>query len=348
MRLSHFHITLILFYSICMHVGVCGMFTVGRYDATNTFDDASPQRVNFDQQFSETPVVFALTTQQGGDAAYIRVFDVDSSGFSSLITEPDSFDGPHVGMSDVTYIAVTPGTVILPDGNAIYAGILTTNSAVGGSSSFSSPGSYDPVGFGQNFDAPPTLLTAIQSINNSPNPSANTALSPFLAPAVDNLTNTGFDVALDRLETGTGDPLSGISSEEIGWLAAAEAIGEFEWNGETIRYEFSRFENGIDGWDNNGETLAYQQTFDEAPLSVASLNSRNGENGGFIRESAESTATGITLAVDEDTATDSERSHINEDVSVVSFSAAFTVPEPSTAALSLLSFLSLICVRKRA
>ncbi len=323
---------------------------VGTYNATSTFDDQNPQRVEFGVTMDEVPLVFALTTNEGGDTALIRIFDVDEGGFSSLITEPESFDGQHVEMTNVSFIAVRPGEIVLPDGTVITAGSIDTADAIGGPSSFSSEGTWDSVDYANAYNNDPALLLGLQTINNTPGLTASGNPDPFLSVGVRNADETGFDVSLERLETGTGDPGAGIVSETIGWLAVEQGTGMFDLDGTDIFFDFGRADDAVDGWADGGENVSFAQNFTGTPVGVASMNSRNGNNGGLIRRGTLNSS-GVQLYIDEDTSFDTERNHITEDVGWVFFSEGFVyddaVPEPGVAGLVLVGLLAWSFARSR-
>ena len=320
---------------VCVQ-GLGAQFIVGTYDARSTFDDPTPQRVLFDQRMDAVPLVFALTSDDGGQPALIRVFNADRDGFSSLIVETPGRDGLHLAMPSITYIAIVPGTVNIAGGPTIHAGSITTNAARGHTPTFTNNSPWQPVTFGTTIGTttnPPAVLTGIQTNANNPSFNASNPADPFLSVAHNQVNNLGLEVNLERLETGSGNvnEFNGLplQDETIGWLAVEQGIGSFEVDGETIFYDFD-VSGGITGWDNGGGTANFTQTFDNAPLVAAQMNSRNGNNGGFLRRGAITTS-GIDLIIDEDDFNDDERGHIAENVGFLAFSNGFVyIPEPST------------------
>lgn len=90
----------------------------------------------------------------------------------------------------------------------------------------------------------------------------------------------------------------------------------------TIEFQSFVTGNNIRGWNDGCFNNGFPTAFSAAPVTVASMNTRAGGNGGWIRRCALGAAT-IGLTVDEDIDTDSERNHINETAGVVAASAAF-------------------------
>ena len=80
--------------------------------------------------------------------------------------------------------------------------------------------------------------------------------------------------------------------------------------------------DNIQGWSNGCYTNPYPVPFASTPLAVASVNSRGGNNGGWIRRCSE-TATALGLTVDEDIDNDSERNHTTESAGIIAASLAF-------------------------
>ena len=190
----------------------------------NTFNDSSWQNIGFRQTYTTIPVVVTIPTTYGGDPATIRIRNISTGGFEVSPVEVYGRDGPHVQM-DSAYIAVEPGIHLFPDGTVIEAGFINTNrtqqaSNVGGISS------WENVSLQHNFSAPPTIVAAIQTMNNETGENGSQAPSvsslPWLTVAIDNISGNSFNVALERSESSQG---SVTQNEQIGYIAIAQGSG---------------------------------------------------------------------------------------------------------------------------
>ncbi len=286
--------------------------------AEDTFVTPSWTRVDFLTPFAQTPLVFVLPTSNGGDPATLRVRNVTTTGFEVIVAEASGTDGPHLEMQ-TAYLAVVPGTHTMPDGTRVAAILHTTSSFV----SRSLGSTWDTVPLPAGFSGPPTVLATIQTARNETgNPPATPAI-PFLEAAIDNVSTVSLQAALERAEATNG---SVVTSEDLAILAidANRTMSFVDGFLNNIDLQTVATGNTIRGWDNGCFTTSYSPSFSAAPVAVASMTTRNGNNGGWIRRCSES-ATNIGLTVDEDTETDSERNHTGESVGIIAASAAFHV-----------------------
>ena len=299
-----------------------GSFTA---HATTANSATGPVRVNFRQAFDTAPIVVALSDQGGSNSAAIRITGISTTGFDELILEPDSWDGRHA-QQDVHYIAIEPGRHVLPDGRIIEAGRIET-SAVQRGSGVGGPASWSTVGFSSALPITPAIVMQIQTANSESEPVADAPSRPFITAVAKNVSATGFQVALERSEVKKGPR---PTTETIGWIAfPAGLVGTFpDTNDNSITWSAVNSATNISGWDNGCFTNSFGQT-SVSPIVVAKKITRIGGDGGWLRRCSLSSTT-IGLRVDEDTARDSERSHIAEAASIIAFSQAFHASlEPS-------------------
>ena len=293
----------------------------------NTFSNNSWQSISFRQTYTVVPVVITIPTTYGGDPSTTRIDDVSLTGFKVSPVEIYSRDGPHVQM-DSAYVAIEPGIHVLPDGTVIEAGFIETNrvqkaSNVGGVSS------WEPVTLNYNFTSPPTVVAAIQTMNNETGENGSmppyVSSLPWLTVAIDNITGVGFDVALERSESSQGNVLQ---TEKIGYIAIAQgANGTFtDSQNQTIQYLGDTSSTSIRGWSNGDTTHTFSTSFSSNPVSVFTKNTRNNPDGGWLRRNGSTTPTLIKLRVDEDLDNDNERSLSTaeaEAAGILSFSGNF-------------------------
>ena len=137
------------------------------------------------------------------------------------------------------------------------------------------------------------------------------------------MTTSGFKVALERSEVEPGDV---NNSESVAYLAIeSNKQGTFtDESNVTIKYETIRTSNVIKGWQGGCTTVDYNNTYSVAPNVIASKQTHNGGDGGWMRVCKSTTSTSVYLSVDEDRYRDAERAHIEEVGGVIVFEKDFT------------------------
>ena len=282
----------------------------------DTFATPSTTPVLFSQPFSTPPLVFALRSSEGGDPSTLRITDVTTAGFNVKQVEPEPNDGPHVAMT-VPYLAIEAGDHRLPDGSELRAFVVTTTAFQANPATGSS---WEAVSFAAVNPGVPAVLASIQSEANETGTPPSSASVPFLEVAIRNVSNTGLDLALERAEA-----LSGTISaaENIAVLVIDDGVFATltDPSGTSVTLQSLVTPQNVQGWDNGCFTNSYAVPFATTPLAVASMNTRAGNNGGWLR-SCSGTASQLGLRVDEDLG-DGERSHIGERAGVFAASAPF-------------------------
>jgi len=288
---------------------------------------------SFELVFAKKPVVVAVMGSSGPHSAHVQIFDVTKSGFSYAVQEPHGWDGKHVSEA-INFVAAVTGASTLTEGIRVQAGVVSTAETVGSpiftvsadASADSVTGVYTDLLFDEAYAVTPALFTGVQTMNNQDIASVVSLRQPWLVPAVQKLSGTGFQVSLDRCEAKTGVV---SQPEEIGWISITPGHGVCE---KTSCYhakfavqhgETSGKNMGWDDRDSNLEAVVFPEHFDNNNvIAVAGKSTRNGNNGGWMRL-VSTTAHSVSLFVDEDTSNDEERSHISEDVGVIAFSEPF-------------------------
>lgn len=265
--------------------------------------------VTFSSAFGSVPAVFTFPTDANVDPATTRIRNVTTTGFQILLVEPQGSDGSTNAMT-VDFFAAELGLYTFPGGVRMEVGVLSTANQQGASVS---PVSWDNVSFSQVFSNP-SVLSQIQTTNSQPGLDAGIVSEPWLEVAVQDLTSTSMDIALERSETSSGL----LVAESLAYLVMASS-SEASFSGVTIK---ALAASGVLGVDNACRTVNFPSSFSSIPLAVASQNSRNGNNGGWVRRCSLSSSA-VGLQIDEDMAVDTERSHIAENVGVLSISGAF-------------------------
>ena len=298
----------------------------------STFNAQIFTSVTFDQVFDTVPVVFALTTSQGGDPAILRINNVTRTGFDIAIVEPTGNDGRHVPQN-IHYLAIEQGIHYLPTGVVLEVGKIGTISTQFNSDSFGGVRSYDNVSLNASFSSPPTVITQLQTFfNEQGNPPFDVAL-PWLSTVVNSISTNSFEMALERSDSGSG---SVTTFQDVAYLAIERGVtGQFTAQGVNISYESLTTGNVLSGWTQRFDTVNFIYPGGHTnPRAFASKSSRNDidpnpanldeQDGGWLRR-RNLTPTSIELTVDEDRDNDNERSHtLLESASILVFGATGT------------------------
>lgn len=241
----------------------------------------------------------------------MRIRNVTPSGFEIAHVFPDNSSTTWPAMT-IDYIAVTPGNHTLAGQTLVAASLATQRfqSKFGG-------GSWETVVFPAAFTSTPAVVTQIQTMANEAVPNLTTASSPWMEVAMQSVTTAQMQIALERAETTTGTI---TSNETIAYLAMADAAtGSFvDANTNTIDFEVVRSADAI---TQNCTSVTYP-AFSGTPVIVASQNTRDGGDGGWIRRCSVS-AGSTQLKIQEDIATDSDITHTTERAGVFAFSGHF-------------------------
>ena len=309
------------------HLALCGLLLLatpahawrleaGEATAQSTFTTpAAFTRVNFQHPFDVIPVVITVATDEGSDPATVRIRNVTTTGFDIAPTEPQGNDGPHVAMT-VHYVAIEPGNHRLPTGELLVAATHATTAYQGKRLTGTS---WDSVSFPTSPGSTPAVLATIQTMA-SETQAPGSPSSPWLTPAIRNVTAAGMQMSLDYSETSSGT----VSTETVGYVAVQSGgAGVFTDNaGNSISWSALRTADAIVGWGNGCTTYTFSSAAYAAPRIVATKNRRDGGDGGWLRRCSLSN-TQIGLVVDEDEALDTERNHTTENAGILAFSRSF-------------------------
>ena len=315
-----------------------------------------PTTFNFTKPFTTVPLVFSLPTDQGGDPATVKIFNVTTTSFDITVAEPPGEDGPHAAMN-VPILAITEGSGTI-GGLQFEAGRISTTQVVSSGGGNADVSDFDSVFFASPFITSPAVLAEIQTANNETGTPPTTPSDPWLTVSIDsagggpsgsNIAPTGFRVALDKAETGTGDV---AVAEDIAYLALEQGVGNFFTDdGNAINFLSFISPNTITGWTNGSGSVnvPYPADLGLNAVVLASLATRDGGDGGWLR-SRGVTGTSIKHTTDEEQTNDTERGHTDEAASIIGFSGTFAgniIPEPATASLLLLGAAGILRRRGR-
>jgi MSHA biogenesis protein MshQ len=283
------------------------------------YGKATTESITFDSPFPEgvTPLIFLMPTTEKSNSdgpASVFVDSVSDQGFTWSQQEPESPDNRYVksnDMPEVHWIAVTPGTYDLSNNTQLIAGSVLQNKALIGSNN-----QYVDVALPS---AQNVVLNQIQTKNND---CWLTSTSQF--------TNNGIQLAMDasevrnnsgQCERGKLDNNS-LQNEQIAYLSVQSGSGSLVLNGNNVNYYFGQAQTfnsgGIDTVANQCSYLTTLTGFTSVPTLVAGKNSRLGGDGGWLRR-CQLTNDKVSMVVDEDTFSDSDRKHRWENYSFVAF-----------------------------
>lgn len=269
---------------------------------------------------------------KGPHSAHVQFWDVTRSGFKYAVMEPHGWDKPHIPET-VYFVAAVPGVSTLTDGITMDVGFVDSAATVGApawtvgeAAENTITNTWEDVSFEHEFAETPALLTGIQTMNNQEVKTETVLRQPWVVPAVKSLKAGGFKLSMDRCEAQGGIV---AAPEKLGYIAVTAGHGVCK---KTSCYNAKfNFAHGMTsgknmGWDDrdsNLEVVSFHEHFDDdGIIAVASKSTRAGNNGGWMRI-LKVNRKEVTVVVDEDTSTDSERSHISEDVGVLAFSESF-------------------------
>ncbi|WP_242620370.1 DUF6701 domain-containing protein [Shewanella maritima] len=285
------------------------------------YGKATSTVVSFDNAFPTgvTPLVFLMptvadTSSNGDGPASVRLVGTPSTtGFVWEQAEPPSPGNRYtqsVPMPEVHWIAVTPGTHDLANGQQLHAGTVDIDTVMFGGNS---PYTDVPLPAGHD-----VFLSQRQTYAND---CWFTTTSQF--------TNTGAELALDTSEVRSNaarcQPANRnnnqIVAETVAFMSVQSGTGVLALNSENVNYHFGAGAQTFTA--GSIRDLNYQCAFTtpltgftDVPIFVAGKNSRRGGDGGWLRR-CQLTEALVSMVIDEDTYRDSDRRHVWENYSFI-------------------------------
>jgi len=289
----------------------------GRVTLKNTKLEPEFTSVCFDTAFTEVPRVFSMpTTAADSDRLALRIRNVTKTGFEIAQVESAVIGSTPSGnlTQTVDFLAIPEGDYSLDGGAKMRVSALSTKKFQGKRVSGNSWGTVNTtdVGFSQS----PAIIASIQTMNNETDPFPIS--EPFLATAIKNIDSTAFQMALERGETSTG---SLDSNETIAYIAITpDKNGQLT---DDISYESFRTSDNVTGINSCSRINLNGNYSSGNPLVIASQNTRDGADGGWVKRCAIS-AFSVGFSVVEDMANDRDQNHTNERVGGIALGGAFT------------------------
>lgn len=292
-------------------------------------------RVTFREPFAagQRPLIFIMPTISPNNPyvndgpATIRLQSVSSTGFTWVQREPpiqsSSSSINSQTMTNVSWVAVLPGTHTLPNGRQLVAGTRNINQALNLSfkrwESFFRSWTNVPLSSHLN-----VALTQMQTQNNY---CWLTSVSrPYRNGIQLNLeASLVYRVSGSSQRCVPGNRQNLLTNEEVAYLALEASSGDIILNDQLIRYQFG---NGRNLPTNNitiSRSLDAQcQTdtrltgFTEAPIFVGKKSTRNGAQGGWMRR-CNLSSDSVSMVTDEDIYRNRDRAHVSENFGFVAF-----------------------------
>ncbi|MBX7252324.1 MAG: hypothetical protein K1X50_10095, partial [Candidatus Promineofilum sp.] len=139
---------------------------LGTINTVDTYLLKIPTRLNFQQSYDQTPLVFVMPHSPGPNAVDVRVDNVSPTGCDIYPIEPEDWDGPHISMT-VHYLIIEPGVQNLPDGTVFEAGTLSTTAVQHGAGNFpATPETWANLTFQTSFST--ALICRSRALSRSP------------------------------------------------------------------------------------------------------------------------------------------------------------------------------------
>lgn len=312
----------------------------GRYNV-NSFPHAdcidTVCQIDFEETYATTPAVFFMDTvsfQNEQDApSAIRILEVTTSYVRFEQQFPPDSRAPNdmepIPMTVIDYLVIDKG---VHDFNGVKVLVSSVSTAryrtrIGNSDSSGNRNNRVRVDYATassnqitSFSSIPAVLHQVQTVNNPDD--------LWLSTVVPRVTTTNFDVALERLEIDGRKSSANREypqvAEEIAYLAAVGSGEKDEFKFQIRNQQTTSSLNSNQPVTQGCETFATYTQLEVVPVIIGKMNSRAGNNGGFIRRCRLETARS-SFMVDEDQDFDSERSHVAERIGFILFEVPFEV-----------------------
>lgn len=276
-------------------------------------------QVNFQQAYSQAPLVFLLADNIEAEPANVKVIEVTNTYFTVAVVQPAGESGQTTPNS-INYWVVERGDHSEGD-LRIYADDLTINNTlgknIGSSTSFNESLSIS------GFATSPPVLAQIQTTNNHSATDFTLPLIPWVSESVSSVSSSASSVSFNIAMEAAESSVQPASAETIGYAVIQDqSNGSFtDTSGTTIFYKSFASPDSVGGGCSN---VAFPGTAfsGSTQLVIANRRNRDGGDGGWTRMCSSSSSQ-ASLRVDEDQIADSERSHTNEVLSVLAFSQPF-------------------------
>ncbi|MDA0144431.1 hypothetical protein OCT63_09335 [Vibrio sp. RW] len=282
-----------------------------------TIDASLSVRSNGTTELPSTASVINTTWQSATIVQEIAPSAKKKTNNISYLDAPMSGQGDPLKSSNyIDYFVIEEGVISLNNGESqIVAGLVDTNTAasqISGERNNADIIRYEDYGL-DSFNSKPGVLVQPQTKNNT---------SAWFTGMARGVGVESFSLALEKSEVIKKNSISSkenvafVAGEGAGFIQGARFfLGNAETRVTTTLSErvISPIEIGCKEF-----TSIADAGFDAPPILVANKNSRDGNNGGWIRR-CDITKDKVYFIVEEDMDKDSERSHVAEDVGFFMF-----------------------------
>lgn len=323
-----------------------GKFEFGRLTVSNCFypTTSSECTIQFKNTYSQPPLVFLMPTIEKSNTnpakkttdlpSSLRVMNVSSTSADiRQFLAPSRNKSTSTGvifnkapMVKIDYFVIEPGVIKLSNGTQIIAGRFDTKKTVHRTDGHT----FQRINF-SDFGLPrfvpitgssgqlPGVLTQIQSTNNVYSSESRghyiQAQPEWMTSVVKNVSLTSFKYAIELSETKDHTITENETVAFVAGMGRGYIDGKKFWlgSGKTADTNGSNeriYKPVID------ECQAYsniEATFDSAPILIASKNTRDGNDGGWLRR-CDLQADKVSFVIEEDMDSDKERGHKAETV----------------------------------
>jgi len=251
------------------------------------------------------PVIVATHTQTNNtEPVSVRLRNVSSNSFDIRLQHAHSPEAA-LATDTINYIVMEEGSGTIGS-TPVEAHRVTTSTTASSSSWVGDQQTYD-----NTYTTAPIVLHQIMSYNDSDwastfvsSPSARTG-SP---------TTSGFQLAINRAQAGTEH-----DEESLGWIAIGQSSGDTV---DSTDFETSITTDSITG-NGTAAIFNFTGTYASSPIVIGSQQKMDGADGSWLVMNS-SSATQVSLFVDEETIADSERTHTTETGAYAVFSQVFS------------------------
>ncbi len=250
--------------------------------------DANWQQVKFNKTFVRPVVVASSLSSNDMDPAVVRIDNVTVTGFEIAVQEWDYLDDVH-GKEVIGYMVMEAGNHVLPDGTVVEAGILASSGESG----------FTQTSFMGRFPSAPVVLAGVATYND---PDAVTV-------RIGGISEDGFGYQLQEQEA----LKDGHPSETVAFIAW-EAC---RTNVDGLQIQAGTTKNVV---KHKWAELSFGQTFADAPIFIAAMQTRNGGDTCAVRWQNR-TIGGIDVKVEEEKSADTEVYHTTEIVGYLAIAA---------------------------
>lgn len=218
--------------NIIHRAGETWAISAGRVELPALTGDSGFVDVSFDHPFDSVPIVVLIGDDGETAPASVRLGQISETGFSLVQVQP----APSFALSDamdVHYLAMEPGTRILPGGARVEAGMTSVSAVQAGEPE----DGWHQLTFSEPFGDSPVLLTSIQSLANEQAEIPHAGSSPWLTVATSDVGQVQASVALERSGLDDGDV---VNPEQLGWIAFDGQFGQFESGSGQVEWQSNR------------------------------------------------------------------------------------------------------------